>query len=81
MKPVILVLLLCFHAHGAEKPEKTFTVDAQWMAQYKAMEVKWKYPIPEDKDIRYENGKFIVPVVVYRHYEDMANTTAKREGK
>jgi hypothetical protein len=59
--------------------EKTFTVDAQWMAQYKAMVALFKYPIPEEKQIRYEGGKFVVPLVVYRHYEDMTMAATKRE--
>jgi hypothetical protein len=59
--------------------EKTFTVDAQWMAQYRAMVALFKYPIPEEKQIRFEGGKFIVPLVVYRHYEDMTLAATKRE--
>jgi hypothetical protein len=74
---VILMLILALQTtYGAEK---TFTVDAQWMAQYRAMVVMFKYPIPEEKQIRYESGKFIVPLVVYRHFEDMTLAATKRE--
>lgn len=77
MKCMLLILLIGLQAmQGAEK---TFTVDAQWMAQYRAMVALFKYPIPEEKQIRYEGGKFIVPLVVYRHYEDMTVAATKRE--
>lgn len=52
----------------------TFVVDAQWIATYRTLEAAWDYPIPEDDDIKFINGKYHVPVVVYRHYEDMVNT-------
>jgi|SRR5215471_4308990 len=57
-----------------KKDYRTYEVDPEWMAQYWLLESVWDYPIPEDKDIQFKNGKYIVPVVVYRHYEDMANT-------
>jgi hypothetical protein len=58
-----------------------FTVDKEWIAKYRSMEAVFKYPIPEDKEIRYKDGQFIVPVVVYRHYEDMVKTWEQREAK
>ncbi len=77
MRCALLMLLIGLAIiQGAEK---TFTVDAQWMAQYRAMVALFKYPIPEEKQIRYEKGKFIVPLVVYRHYEDMQLAAVKRE--
>ncbi len=51
-----------------------YIVDAEWMAHYRVLEAIWSYPIPEDADIRFENGKYMVPTVVYRHYEDMMKT-------
>jgi|SRR5215831_2531304 len=63
----------------ATPTRKTFTVDADWMARYWTLVALWDYPIPEEKDIRFENGKYIVPAVVYRHYEDMAATPVKAQ--
>ena len=63
----------------ATPTRKTFTVDADWMARYWTLVALWDYPIPEEKDIRYENGKYIVPAVVFRHYEDMAATPVKAQ--
>lgn len=50
------------------------TVDAQWMARYWELEAAWDYDIPEDDLIEFKEGKYRVPVVVYRHFEDMVNT-------
>lgn len=50
------------------------TVDIDWMARYWEEEAAWDYYIPEDNLIRFVDGKYIVPIVVYRHYEDMAKT-------
>lgn len=58
--------------------EKTFTVDSQWIANYRELEVLWDYEIPDDHLIVFENGKFTVPAVVYHHYEDMANSPKPR---
>lgn len=55
------------------KPQDTFEVDAQWIATYREQEVAWDYFIPDDDHIRFENGKFYVPAVVFRHYQDMLN--------
>jgi hypothetical protein len=54
--------------------EKHFQVDSAWMARYRVLEATWDYEIPEDDNIEYQNGKYRVPPVVYRHYEDMAQT-------
>jgi hypothetical protein len=51
-----------------------FVVDSMWMARYRTLEAIWDYEIPEDAEIRYEEGKYLVPPVVFRHYEDMAKT-------
>src|SRR5215468_9787571 len=51
-----------------------FAVESQWLAQYRIFEAAWDYPIPEDDDIRFIDGKYHVPAVVYRHYEDMEKT-------
>lgn len=48
-----------------------FIVDSQWYAEYLAMESARTYWIYDDKDIEFMDGKFHVPPVVYRHYEDM----------
>lgn len=59
------------------RPEHTdisFEVDSQWMANYRMLEVEWQYVIPEDDEIRFKNGNYIVPLVVYRHFQDMAVT-------
>jgi|SRR5215831_18786834 len=56
-----------------------YQVDADWMARYSALEAIWKYQIPEDDQIIFEAGKYYVPPVVYRHYDDMA-VTPKRNG-
>lgn len=57
----------------------SFIVDAQWMAYYWEQELAWDYPIPEDQDIKFVEGKYHVPPVVYRHYEDMVNASASRD--
>ncbi len=49
-------------------------VEVDWMAQYWEQEAAWDYYIPEDEQIRFIDGKYQVPIVVYRHYEDMAKT-------
>lgn len=51
-----------------------FMVEPQWMARYWEEEAQWDYYIPEDDQIKFKDGHYIVPFVVYRHYEDMANT-------
>lgn len=62
-----------------EKPSKTdyFTVDIDWMAKYWEQEAAWDYYIPEDDQIRFQNGQYNVPIVVYKHYEDM-HTSVRR---
>jgi hypothetical protein len=52
----------------------SFVVDSVWMARYRTLEAIWDYEIPEDAGIQYEAGKYLVPPVVFRHYEDMAKT-------
>ena len=52
-----------------------FIVDAQWLANYREQEMAWSYSIPEDDEIKFENGKYHVSPVVYRHYEDMLKTS------
>ena len=53
---------------------KDIIVDAEWMAHYWELEAAWDYPIPEDDLIKWKDGKYIVPISVFKHYEDMANT-------
>lgn len=55
-------------------PEGFKLVDAQWMANYVELEAAWDYYIPEDAWIWSANGKYLVPIVVFKHYEDMRNT-------
>lgn len=49
-------------------------VEPEWIARYTEQEQAWDYFIPDDDLIRFDEGKYIVPIVVYRHYEDMAKT-------
>jgi len=56
-----------------------YQVSDEWMAHYLVLEATWDYQIPEDDKIWYDNGKYYVPPVVYRHYEDMAKTTARSD--
>lgn len=51
-----------------------FIVDSQWYANYVTEEMAWDYWIPEDSLVRFRDGKYHVPPVVYRHYEDMVKT-------
>lgn len=60
-----------------KKSTDTFTVDYEWMARYWELESAWDYWIPEDDQIKFKDGKYIVPVVVFKHYEDMANTARR----
>ena len=53
---------------------KLIQVDPEWMARYWTLEAIWTYPIPEDADIKYNDGKYYVPKVVHWHYETMAET-------
>lgn len=53
---------------------KTVTVDPEWLARYWELEATWDYAIPEDDLIKWKDGKYVVPIVVFRHYEDMVNT-------
>ena len=55
-------------------------VEPEWMARYWEQEALWDYYIPEDRQIRFKDGQYIVPIVVYRHYEDMS-ATAKRSDR
>jgi hypothetical protein len=50
------------------------TVEIDWMARYWEEEAAWDYYIPEDDLIRFVEGKYVVPIVVYKHNEDMQNT-------
>ena len=52
----------------------TYVVDAQWMADYWEQELAWGYWIPEDDEVKFIEGKYYVPPVVYRHFEDMRAT-------
>jgi hypothetical protein len=54
-----------------------FIVDNEWIAHYKILSDLYAYPIPEDKSIEFKNGKYYVPAVVYRHYEDMMKSPRK----
>lgn len=56
------------------KTEEGIPVNTGWMARYWELEAAWDYPIPEDKLIKWKDGKYIVPFLVFKHYEDMANT-------
>ncbi len=57
------------------KPNRLYVpVEIDWMARYWEEEAAWDYYIPEDDQIRFVDGKYQVPIVVYRHYEDMAKT-------
>lgn len=49
-------------------------VEPEWIARYTEQEQAWDYFIPDDDLIRFDAGQYIVPIVVYRHYEDMAKT-------
>ena len=59
-------------------PQNYRVVDTQWWADYLALEAQWDYYIPEDDYVWSANGKYLVPIVVYRHYEDMSNASVKR---
>ncbi len=50
------------------------TVEIDWMAKYWEQEAAWDYYLPEDNQIRFVDGKYQVPIVVFRHYEDMVKT-------
>lgn len=52
-------------------PDLYFIVEPQWMANYWEQIAAWNYPIPDEKYIHFENGKYHVPPTVYRHYDDM----------
>jgi len=54
--------------------QRTFNVDRQWLARYWELEATWGYWIPEDDQIKFKDGKYIVPIVVFKHCEDMAKT-------
>jgi hypothetical protein len=56
------------------KAQRTFTVDPEWIARYWELQAAWDYPIPEDDQIQWKDGKYIVPLMVQKHYEDMLNT-------
>ncbi len=49
-------------------------VEVDWMAKYWEQEAAWDYYIPEDNLIRFVDGKYVVPIVVYKHYEGMVKT-------
>lgn len=59
-------------------PEEKRAVDAQWIADYRQLELAWDYPIPDDDQIDFKDGKYYVPLVVAKHYEDMLNTAPRR---
>ncbi len=48
-----------------------FIVSEQWYANYLVREAAWDYYIPDDDGIRFIDGKYHVPPVVYRHFEDL----------
>ena len=50
-----------------------FIVEPQWMATYWEVVAAWDYQIPDERDITFKDGKYHVPPVVYRHYDDMVN--------
>lgn len=63
-----------------EKPDVLHrTVEPEWMATYWEQEALWDYYIPEDKEIKFIDGKYVVPITVYRHNEDMLNTKRRAE--
>jgi len=51
---------------------RKFIVGPEWISRYFALVEIWNYPLPEDALIRYSDGNYIVPPVVFRHYEDMS---------
>ncbi len=53
---------------------KRIPVDQQWYANYLEQEAAWDYEIPDDALIEFKDGKYHVPPVVFRHYEDMLAT-------
>ncbi len=53
---------------------KKHEVDSEWIARYLEQEAAWDYEIPDDDLIEWKDGKYHVPSVVFRHYEDMLNT-------
>ena len=59
-------------------PSGDFIVDNQWYANYLEQEVAWSYYLSYDKDIKFVDGSFHVPPVVYRHSQDMAMAGAPK---
>ena len=75
--PVIIRRSIVTKRIYIERPkpdQRTFKVDHQWLARYWELEATWGYWIPEDDQIKFKDGKYIVPVVVFTHCEDMAKT-------
>ncbi len=50
-----------------------FIVSAQWYANYLVREAAWDYYVPDDDGIKFIDGKYHVPPVVYRHFEDLVS--------
>ncbi len=48
-----------------------YIVDQQWYANYLVREAAWDYYIPDDDGIKFVDGLYHVPPVVYRHFQDM----------
>jgi len=74
-KPIVKVRVI--RVERKRSIPRTFTVDAQWMARYWELEMAWDYWIQEDEQIKFKDSKYIVPVVVFKHYEDMVNTARR----
>ena len=49
------------------------------MANYWELVAAWDYSIPDEREITFSDGKYHVPPVVYRHYDDMVSAR-KRAG-
>jgi len=76
-KPVIVrrpIVTKRIYIERLKPPSRLFNVDRQWMARYWELEATWGYWIPEDDQIKFKDGKYIVPIMVFKHCEDMAKT-------
>ena len=79
-KPVIVrrtiqpIITKRIYIESPKPIQRTFNVDRQWLARYWELEATWGYWIPEDDQIKFKDGKYIVPIVVFKHCEDMAKT-------
>src|SRR6267154_3928021 len=76
-KPKVVTKVLVIIVESKKSTPRIFIVDPQWIARYWELEMAWDYWIPEDEQIKFRDGKYIVPIVVFKHYEDMANTARR----